>query len=407
MATLLLIVIYVAFIGLGIPDSLLGTAWPAIFPEFGMPLSMLSAVSITISCFTTLSSMNSARVIKRFGTGLVTAVSTALTVLGLVGFALSGSVWWFFLSAIPLGLGAGCIDSALNNYVSLHYSATVMSFLHCFYGVGVTVSPYVLSLVISGESGWRGGYWTAVCIQAAIALVMILTIPWWRKAHGAESIEAEKRMKALPLRESLRIPGVATMCGLFLCFCAIEATAGGWGSTYLVTHQGTSPDEAAALVALFYVGMTLGRFFSGVLATRLTSWQIIRMGMIVLSLALALLLMPGPSWLAGAALLLIGLGNGPLYPNFNFLTPQHFGAEVSQSVMGLQMAASSVGVMIAPALCGLLGQTLGMGVFPWYLAAFYLLTLLGVRVFRRQLRERIALIEREQRAHMTLSRGKM
>lgn len=382
MATILLIVIYIAFIGLGIPDSLFGTAWPAIYTEFGLPISFASFVTVIISCGTIVSSMASARVIGRFGTNRVSAFSTAMTAAALLGFSCSSSLIAMCLFAVPLGLGAGAIDTALNNYVALHYSATHMSFLHCFYGIGVTVSPYILSLVISGNHGWRGGYKIAFGIQLVITLVLLFTLPLWSKAHGSENTSDGKEAKALTFREIIQIPGVKLMWCLFITSCAIEYTCGGWGSTFLVEYKQILPEHAAKIIMYYYAGMALGRFLSGVLATRLNSWQIIKIGQCILGAALVILLLPLPAFLSAVGLFMVGLGNGPLFPNFNYLTPQNFGEEVSQSVIGTQMAASYVGIMAAPAVCGILGQNISMGVFPVYLLVFYCIMLITTRRVR-------------------------
>lgn len=386
MATILLIIIYIAFIGLGIPDSLFGAAWPAIYPEFNIPFSFASFVTVIISCGTIVSSMLSAKVISMFGTNKVSAFSTAMTAAALLGFSCSKNLAFFCLFAIPLGLGAGAIDTALNNYVSLHYSATHMSFLHCFYGIGVSVSPYVLSLVISGKYGWREGYRIAFGIQLGIALIMLFTLPIWKKAHGQGEEVKEQKMKALSFREVMKIPGVKIMCCLFFASCAIECTCGGWGSTFLVEYKHVPADQAARIIMFYYVGMALGRFLSGILAMRLNSWQIIKTGQWVLGAALIILLLPTSPQISGMALFMTGLGNGPLFPNFNYLTPQNFGEDVSQSVMGTQMAAAYVGIMLAPAGCGILGQNIGMGVFPVYLFIFYVFMLMGTGKVKRILR---------------------
>lgn len=321
MATLLLVVIYLSFISLGVPDSLLGTAWPVLYRELGVPLASQSAVSILCSLATMTSSMNSARIISHFGTGKVTAFSTLLTAAALLGFSFSGSFWFMCLMAIPLGLGAGCVDSALNNYVSIHYNATVMSFLHCFYGVGVMVSPYIMSVVINSAVGWRGGYRTASLIQALIGSILLLALPLWKKAHGEESIQAEKKMKVLPISQTLRIPGALMTCLLFLTFCAIEVICGGWSATYMVEAKHMSADLAARATMYFYLGMALGRFLSGVAAKKLTPWQIIFISMGILGVSQTTLLVSGNNVLTMAALLMTGLGVGPLYPNFNYMTP--------------------------------------------------------------------------------------
>ena len=371
MATALLIIIYIAFIGLGIPDSLFGTAWPAIYSEFELPISFGSFVTIIISCGTVLSSVISSKIISRLGTNKVSAYSTLLTALALLGFSFAPNLWVMCFWAIILGVGAGAIDVALNNYVAIHYSATHMSFLHCFYGVGVSVSPYILSLVIAGNFGWRGGYRIAFAIQLIITLLLFLALPLWRKAHGGENESEENTHKDLSFGRVLKIPGVKMMCSLFIASCAIECTCGGWGSTFLVEYKHLPAEKAAQIIMIYYIGMTLGRFLSGVLAAKLHSWKIIKLGQIVLGLALLLLILPGGVYLCALGMFLIGLGNGPLFPNFNYLTPENFGSDISQSVIGIQMASAYIGIMVAPAVCGLLGQVFGMVIFPFYLILFY------------------------------------
>ena len=371
MATALLIIIYIAFIGLGIPDSLFGTAWPAIYSEFELPISFGSFVTIIISCGTVLSSVISSKIISRLGTNKVSAYSTLLTAMALLGFSFAPNLWVMCFWAIILGIGAGAIDVALNNYVAIHYSATHMSFLHCFYGVGVSVSPYILSLVIAGNFGWRGGYRIAFAIQLIITLLLFLSLPLWRKAHGGENESEENTHKDLSFGSVLKIPGVKMMCSLFIASCAIECTCGGWGSTFLVEYKHLPAEKAAQIIMIYYIGMTLGRFLSGVLAAKLHSWKIIKLGQIVLGLALLLLILPGGVYLCALGMFLIGLGNGPLFPNFNYLTPENFGSDISQSVIGIQMASAYIGIMVAPAVCGLLGQVFGMVIFPFYLIVFY------------------------------------
>lgn len=370
MATLLLIVIYVAFIGLGIPDSLFGTAWPAVYSDFGLPISFGSFVTAIVSCGTIISSVISGSLIKKFGTNVVSAFSTLLTAIALIGFSFSPNIWCMCVLAVPLGIGAGAIDVALNNYVALHYSATHMSFLHCFYGVGVSVSPYIMSAVIGGSSGWRGGYRIAFVLQIVITALMFFTLPVWKRVHSEDSNDLGEESN-LSFREIIKIPGVWLMCLLFFASCAIELTCGGYGSTFLVECKHISPDKAATVIMIYYIGETLGRFFSGVLASKMHSWKIIKYSMIVLGIALIMLVLPASVYVSAAAMFLIGLGNGPLFPNFNYLTPESFGNEVSQSVMGIQMASAYVGIMLTPVICGILGQGLGMEIFPFYLLLFY------------------------------------
>ena len=377
MATLLLIIIYFAFIGLGLPDSLFGTAWPAIYAEYGLPFSMGSIVTIIITCGTITSSVLSARVIARFGTGKVTAVSTAMTALALLGFSLSGNLLPLCLLAIPLGLGAGAIDSGLNNYVALHYNSSQMNLLHCFYGIGITISPYLMSRLLATSAGWRGGYRAASLIQIGIALLLVVTLPLWKKVSGKEAQE-ETPAKVLSLKELAKIPGVKNMWVLFLCSCSIESVTNCWGSTFLVEHKALVADQAAKIMIFYFVGFTLGRLLSSIFAAKLSCWKLIRMGMAVMGIGMALLLLPLPGFLVGIALFLIGMGNSPLFPNFTYLAPRNFGADISQSVIGSQMAASNTGFLVPPLLCGLLGQVMGMGVFPVYLTVLFACLIFGV-----------------------------
>ena len=377
MATILLIVIYLAFIGLGLPDSLFGTAWPAIYPEWSLPFSMGSIITVIMTCGTITSSLFSSRVIAKYGTGKVTAFSTAMTAAALLGFSLSGSFLPLCFLAIPLGLGAGAIDSGLNNYVALHYTSSQMSLLHCFYGIGITISPYLMSRLLATSAGWRGGYRSAFFIQVGIALVLFLTLSLWKKVGGKE-VQEETPVKVLSIRELSKIPGVKNMWILFLTSCGIENATNTWGSTFLVEAKGMAADHAAKAMIFYFVGFTLGRLLSGILATRLSCWKIIRMGLAVMGIAMVLLLLPLPGFTVVIGLFLVGMGNSPLFPNFTYLTPQNFGADISQSVIGAQMAASNTGFLAAPLLCGLLGQVFGMGVFPIYLTVLFVCLSFGV-----------------------------
>lgn len=372
MATILLVVIYLAFIGLGIPDSLFGTAWPAIYQEFSVPVSYANFVSLLISGGTVAASLLSARLINRFGTGKITALSTVMTAAALLGFSLSGQMVWLCLWAIPLGLGAGAVDSALNNYVALHYKASHMSFLHCFYGIGVSMSPYLMSLAL-GNGNWRQGYRTVFYVQLGIALITIAALPLWKQDNCGPGQEKLSQARTLSLSESARQPLVPVVWLVFLSSCAIEYTCGLWGSTFLVNEKHLTADVAAEIITYYYIGMTLGRFLSGLLANRLKSWRIIHFGQGILLLAIVGLFLFSSNAGSRLAFLMIGLGNGPLFPNLIHLTPQNFGREVSQSIMGTQMAASYLGIMLMPALFGLLAQEVGAWIFPYYLSILFLL----------------------------------
>ena len=376
MTIVLLVVIYVAFVGLGIPDSLFGAAWPAMYADLGLPVSLGSVVTMIVSCGTIVSSLCSAAVINRFGTGRVTAASTILTAAALLGFSLAPSLLWLCLLAVPLGLGAGAIDTALNNYVALHYRATHMNFLHCAYGVGVTVSPFIMSFALSAGT-WREGYLGATICQAAIALLTIAILPLWGKVARADEERGEK--DAEPRTESplalVRRRDVRLACLVFLASVAIEGICNTWGTSYLVNARGMGAGEAAGTVTVYYVGVTLGRFLSGVLANRLSSKQLVGLGQLVTFAAVLVLLAPLPVGAASIGLFLVGFGNSPLYPNMLHLTPRLFGRELSQSVIGVQMAASYVGSLALAPLFGVVGQSLGFWLFPVALLALSLVVL--------------------------------
>lgn len=375
MSTLLLIIIYITFIGLGIPDSVFGTAWPAIYTYFELPVSWANFVTLTISGGTIVSSLLSSRLIHRFGTGLVTAASTVMTAVALLGFSCSNNFFFLWLMAIPLGLGAGAIDTALNNYASLHYKASHMSFLHCFYGIGVSLSPFLMSLSLSESANWRGGYRTVFYIQLAISILSVITLPLWKRVATPEN--EEENTSAVGFGTILKMPKLYIVGLTFIGSCAIEYTCGNWGSTFLVSAKGFSVDQAASIITFYYVGMTLGRFLSGILATKLTSRQLVVIGQGIVAIAIISLLLPLPAIASGIALLFIGLGNGPIFPNMIYLTPEHFGKENSHSAMGLQMVISYIGILCAPALFGIIAQNVSVSLLPLYLAALCFIMIVG------------------------------
>ena len=377
MATLLLIVIYIAFIGLGVPDSLFGTAWPAIYTDLNLPVSWASIVTIIVSCGTITSSLLSSWLISRFGTGKITAVSTLMTALALLGSSCSDSMLWLCLCAIPLGLGAGSIDTALNNYVALHYKASHMNFLHCFYGIGVSLSPYLMSLALS-KGTWEGGYRAVFWFQLAIAALTALALPLWKKVrHAQNGEEAEETPRVLSFPALMKMPKVRMACLVFIGYCALEYTCGTWGSTFLVNAKGAAADTAARMVTFYYVGLALGRFLSGVLAGRLHSRQLVKIGQMILLAAVVSLFLPLPFAFCSVSLFFIGLGNGPIFPNMLHLTPELFGKDLSQAVIGAEMATSYIGVLLAPALFGLIAQNVTAALFPVYLLVLYALMITG------------------------------
>jgi len=380
MATILLIVICIAFIGLGIPDSLFGSVWPAIYPEFGIPVSYAAFVSCTVSCGTILSSFFSTRVIARFGTDKVTFVSTLMTAMALLGFSLSGNLWWMMLFSLPLGLGAGSIDTGLNNYVALHYQASHMSYLHCFYGVGVTVSPWIMSLALK-YTGWRQGYHVLFAIQMAIALMLLLSLPLWKKMEEKDPVEEE--MEILSLKQILRLKGAPVSLLVYIGSCGIEAIILGYGTTFLTQSHGVTPSAAAEIITFYYLGITLGRFLSGVISSKFFSEQILIMGEVITAAAVILTLLAPSATVAGIALFLVGFGNGPVFPNMTHLAPIHYGKSKSQAFIGLQGAVAYAAFLSMPVLTGLLIQHLGSNIFPWILTAAMALTAVSTYVILR------------------------
>lgn len=371
MATLLLVIICIAFIGLGIPDSLFGAAWPAIYPEFGIPVSYAPLVTCLISVGTVLSSLLSTRLIARFGTAKVSFGCTLLTAAALLGFSLSGNLLWMMLFAVPLGLGAGSIDTGLNNYVALHYKASHMSYLHCFYGVGVTVSPWVLSIILKASS-WRQGYQVLFLIQLAIAAILLFSLPLWKKVESKDPVEEE--MEVLSIKQILSLRGAPFSLLVYLGSCGMEAVILGYGSTYLTQSHGITPAAAAEVITYYYIGMTLGRALSGMISKKFFSEQILIIGEGITVAAILLLLFAKTPFLAGAALFLVGLGNGPVFPNMTHLVPIHYGKAKSQAFIGLQGAVAYVAFMLLPVITGLLIRHVGPGTFPVILAAAMALT---------------------------------
>ena len=371
MTSLLLAVIYLAFIGLGLPDSLLGAAWPMIYPQFGVPVSSMGLISMIISAGTILSSLNSSRLTRALGAGKVTLLSTVLTALALLGFGMSRSLWQLCFWAVPYGLGAGSVDAALNNYVALHYASRHMSWLHCMWGVGTIIGPSLMSAALTGGHGWSGGYLLTALVQGLIVAVLLLSLPLWGRLTSGNGSETET--VALSLREVLAIPGAKEVMLCFFGYCALESTAGLWAASYLTLARNIPAETAAGFAALFYLGITAGRAVSGWLAPHLGDDGMIRLGLWGIGLGLAALLLPGPAAVSLAGLVIIGLGCAPIYPSIIHSTPAHFGAHRSQAVIGVQMASAYVGSMAMPPLFGLMARQITPALFP-----FYLLVLLGL-----------------------------
>ena len=404
---LLLGIIYLAFISLGLPDSLLGSAWPVMYPEFGVPVSFAGIISMIISCGTIFSSLQSDRLTKRFGPGRVTAVSVLLTAVALFGFSVSHSFLALCLWAVPYGLGAGSVDAALNNYVALHYASRHMSWLHCMWGVGASAGPYIMGFALTGGHAWGSGYQYIAILQAALTAILFISLPIWTKAAKADAAENHSkivapdagtnetavkntvgdgsgkepasRSRALSLPEILRIPGAKEVIVTFFCYCALEQTAGLWASSYLVLRQGLAAETAAGFASLFYVGITAGRALSGFLTLKFNDTQMIRLGQCGIAAGILCMFLPLGAKASLLGLILTGLGCAPIYPSIIHSTPEHFGADRSQAMIGVQMASAYVGSCLMPPVFGLIANHISASLLP-----FYLLVILGLMIWMHE-----------------------
>ncbi len=389
MTILLLVIIYITYIGLGIPDSLFGTAWPVMYQDFGLSVDVAGYLTPLFSLFSVASSLASTRVINRFGTGRVAAVSTALTVIGLFGNSVSGNILWIIFFAIPLGFGAGCIDAAMNSYVALHYKAMHMSFLHCAYGIGVSLSPLFMSKALEKYGSWQTGYRNAGIVQLVIAIIVIASLPLWTRVKFGKQYGSTEEVapKTVGMKELAKDPAIRVVWVCFFSSCTLEYLCNTWGSSFLVECKNITADRAAFIITFYFVGLALGRFMSGILSIKLNSWQIIKLGLILLIPATALILLPLPSIFACIGLFLIGFGNGPMYPNFMHLTPSCFGADIAQSVISSQMAAAYVSFTLMPFVFGGIVKLFGMISFPVYFTVIYALLAVSVMKFSAKKRK--------------------
>lgn len=386
MVSLLLAVIYIAFIGLGLPDSLLGAGWPVMRVEFGMNLDFAGVISMIISGGTILSSLLSDRLTRRFGASLVTACSVTLTAGALLGFSVSRSAQELCLWAIPYGLGAGAVDAALNNYVALHFSARHMSWLHCFWGVGASISPYIMSVSLASEAGWRGGYRTVSILQIGISALLFASLPLWKRV-GAQTKEASEASAAEKRGSVWKIPGVPQVLLAFFSYCSLEWTAALWAASYFVEYKGIDSQTAARFASLFFLGITFGRFVNGFLAERLGDRRSIRIGSVVMLIGMLLVALPIPGgWNALAGLLIFGFGCAPVYPGIIHSTPANFGRENSQRIVGIQMASAYVGSTFMPSVFGFLARHIGIALYPFYILAFTMLMIAMNELLARRVR---------------------
>ena len=366
MFQLLLAIIYIAFISLGLPDSMLGAAWPDMYVEFGVPLSCAGILSALIAAGTIVSSLQSDRLTLKLGTGKVTAISVAMTAAALFGFSITHNFWLLCLWAIPYGLGGGSVDASLNNYVALHYKSRHMSWLHCMWGVGAATGPYIMGYALTRGQGWNSGYRIISMMQIVLAAILFLSLPLWKKRSTVIEETGEKR-KPMSLKDVLKIKGAKEVLICFFCYCAIEQTAGLWASSYLNLYKGVPVETAASFGAMFFIGITAGRAISGFLTIKLTDLKMIRLGQALILIGIVIMFLPFNAYTTLAGLIMIGLGCAPIYPCIIHSTPAHFGEDKSQAVIGVQMAFAYTGTLCMPPLFGIIANTITVALLPVYL----------------------------------------
>ena len=366
MFQLLLAIIYIAFISLGLPDSMLGAAWPDMYVEFGVPLSCAGILSALIAAGTIVSSLQSDRLTLKLGTGKVTAISVAMTAAALFGFSITHNFWLLCLWAIPYGLGGGSVDASLNNYVALHYKSRHMSWLHCMWGVGAATGPYIMGYALTRGQGWNSGYRIISMMQIVLTAILFLSLPLWKKRSTVIEETGEKR-KPMSLKDVLKIKGAKEVLICFFCYCAIEQTAGLWASSYLNLYKGVPVETAASFGAMFFIGITAGRAISGFLTIKLTDLKMIRLGQALILAGIVIMFLPLNAYTTLAGLIMIGLGCAPIYPCIIHSTPAHFGEDKSQAVIGVQMAFAYTGTLCMPPFFGIIANTITVALLPVYL----------------------------------------
>lgn len=377
MFQLLLLIIYLSFISLGLPDALLGAAWPSMYRELHVSISYAGAISMIIAFGTIISSLQSDRLTRKLGTGKVTAISVAMTAVALFGFSTSHSFVALCLWAIPYGLGAGSVDASLNNYVALHYESKHMSWLHCMWGIGAAAGPYIMGYVLTNGRSWNIGYRVISVLQIVLTMILIFSLPLWKnRPEIIDDNGQEVSAKALSLREVIRIPGAKEIMVCFFCYCALEQTAGLWASSYLSLYKGVSAETAATFASMFYIGITVGRALSGFVTMKLNDVQMIRLGQVLIAVGILIMFLPFGQTLSLVGLIVIGLGCAPIYPCIIHSTPTHFGADKSQAIIGIQMASAYVGTLLMPPVFGLIANHITVALLPVYL--FIILILMFV-----------------------------
>lgn len=383
MYSFLLIIIYIAFISLGLPDSLLGSAWPVMYGQLGVPMSYAGIITMIIASGTIISSLMSDKLTRKLGAGLVTAISVMMTAVALFGFSVSNSFLILCLWAIPYGLGAGAVDAALNNYVALHYASRHMSWLHCFWGIGATVSPYIMSYCLTHNFGWNSGYRSVAVLQIVLTAILFGSLPLWKRENTIES-SSEALTATLSLPQALKIKGVKFVLLAFFGYCALETTTGLWASSYLVEFRGIDSEIAAKFTSLFFIGITFGRFLCGFIADRTGDKLLIRFGIIIVVFGIILVGFPGVRNITALiGLVIIGLGCAPVYPSIIHSTPSNFGEKNSQAIIGIQMASAYVGSTFMPPLFGLIADNINIGLYPIFLMFFAILMLVMSEILNR------------------------
>ena len=385
MFQLLLVIIYLSFISLGLPDSLLGSAWPKMYPSLGVPVSYAGVISFIIALGTIISSLLSDRLTRRLGAGKVTAFSVLMTAAALFGFSISSSFLSLCLWAVPYGLGAGSVDAALNNYVALHYKSRHMSWLHCMWGVGASVGPSIMGAVMTNGGTWNGGYRTISIMQIVLTAILFISLPLWKKESG--NAEGEVKARPMTMGEVLRTKGVVEILVCFFAYSAVEQTTGLWASSFLSLYKGVPAETAASFASFFFIGITIGRGICGFITMKLNDTQMVRMGQIIVLAGVVILLLPLSASVSLLGFVMIGLGCAPIYPSIIHSTPEHFGADKSQAIIGIQMASAYVGTCLMPPLFGLIAENISVSLLPYYLVVFLLLMIIMHESMVRKLRK--------------------
>lgn len=381
MFSLLLVAIYLAFISLGLPDSMLGSAWPVMHTQFSVPVSYAGLVSMIIAGSTIISSLLNDKFLKKLGTGVIVVISVALTAIAIFGFSISATFWQVCLFAIPYGMGAGSVDATLNNFVALHYKSKHMSWLHCFWGIGAMTGPYIMGMQLTKGLQWTSGYRFIGFIQVILVVILFISLPLWKKVEGTKTTQnTQQKQKSSSLISILKISGVKEKLITFFCYCAVETTTGLWASTYLVFTKNISPEEGAKYASLLYVGITFGRLAFGFISDRLGDRKMIELGQFIALIGIILMVLPCQTIISVLGLIIIGIGCAPIFPSLIHATPDNFGVENSQSVMGVQMACAYIGSTFMPTIFGFLANHISVKLYPFYLLTFMLLMIIMTKV---------------------------